>query len=447
MTARMYGLGILGATLLTGCWPSFPEELLRVDASAFSDLGPRDGGDDGGLDATMGDTGNDASIDRGGAETSPMDVGDTGPRLDANDAGPGDASDAATDVPVDVGRDVFMLPPDADVCTMFTLPEGVTAERVVGDLDGAIDLAFDPSGRVAVAFADRVVSYNPGGMSTPVVSSLPGTPVAIRYTRQGTLVVAYNIPAPPSDAGVSDGGSDATVDPDASTDAGVALVGRIGVLVAGGSNLANFTLTGIGRIGGLAIDREDRIWFTEASGARLMRVQPNGTMLTQVYAFPCGGMEGLPVCTPGHLAFGPGEQSLLVGSAAAVNQAVVRLPLTPPDGGMGPATVDSAARPTSVLSGFTSISGLTADECGNVYVTDAARMDVVRILGREVDGGSNLGVLSRGVTAARGLAFGNGMGFDDRAVFFLAGEPRSLWSALAVARGASRSGTPMHMAP
>ncbi len=435
MTARTYGLGILGATLLAGCWPSFPEELLRVDAAAFNDLGPTDGGDtDGGPDATGVDTGGDAPLDRGGGETSPGDVVDAGPPEDGGDGGL-DAPDAATDVPMDAGRDVFVLPPDANVCTMFPLPTMSPSERVISDLEGAIDLAFDPNGRVAVAFPDRVVVYGPGGAGTPAVSGLAGAPVAIRYTRQGTLVVAYNVVAA-GDAGVPDAGLD-----DGGADAGPRLAGRIGVLVAGGTSLTDLPLTDTGRIGGLAIDREDRLWYTEASRARLMRVQPNGTMRTQVYAFACDSMGSLSVCSPGLLAFGPGERSLFVSSAAASRQAVVSLALSVPDA--GPATVDPMTRPTSVLDGFSAISGLALDECGNVYVTDSARMDIVRVDST----GAGLGTLTNGTPGPRGLAFGNGMGFEERVLYFLAGDPRGMSGTLAMTRGAGRAGTPMSMTP
>ncbi len=440
MTARKYGLSVLGATLLAGCWPSFPENLLRVDA-AVNDLGEVDAGDnDAAVDATVSETGADVPVDRGTSDGPPGDALDAG----ADDAGDGggdtDASDAAADSATDAGRDVYTFPPDADVCAMFPLPDGVPNARVLSDLDGAIDLAFDPNGRVAVAFPDRVVLYGPGSASTPVVSSLVGEPVAVRYTRQGTLVVAYNVVATP-DAGVSDGGAPDAAALDGSTDggadAGPSFVGRIGVLVAGGSSLTDLPLTDTGRIGGLAIDREDRIWYTESTRGRLMRVQPNGTMRTQVYAFPCGMSAPVPVCTPGLLAFGPGERSLFVSSASSVRQLVVRLALTVPDA--GPATIPSGTQPTSVLDGFSSISGLATDECSNVYVTDTSRMDIVRVTAT----GEGLTVLTRGVMAPRSLAFGAGMGFDERSLFFLAGEPRGLWETLAIARGAARAGTPM----
>jgi hypothetical protein len=193
----------LGATLLAGCWPSFPENLLRVDA-AVNDLGEVDAGDnDAAVDATVSETGADVPVDRGTSDGPPGDALDAGAD-DAGDGGDTDASDAAADSATDAGRDVYTFPPDADVCAMFPLPDGVPNARVLSDLDGAIDLAFDPNGRVAVAFPDRVVLYGPGSASTPVVSSLVGEPVAVRYTRQGTLVVAYNVVATP-DAGVSDG--------------------------------------------------------------------------------------------------------------------------------------------------------------------------------------------------------------------------------------------------
>ncbi|MBL8604460.1 MAG: hypothetical protein JNK72_21215 [Myxococcales bacterium] len=386
-------MAVVAAGAGAGCWPSFPENLLQLDVpaadvrrdtgvaqDAVNDLGPVDAGFDAGFDAGPDGAAADGDLDAGLAD-----------------------ADAGADAGEDVGEDVVTLPADADVCRDYPLPMNAPSMALFAGLDEPRDLTFDATGRVVVAHGNRITAYARGGAGTALITDAPGTLVAARFTRVGTLVVAYNTT---SDAGTT--------------------AGNIGVLVPGNNSLTRLPIA-IGRVGGLAIDRSDRIWYTDAAAHQVLRVQPNGTDRVTVTTFACNPDAGtITYCSPGLLAFGVGEQAMFISFARSVGQYVGRVALNAVDGGAS--TV--MGTPSVLVDGLPSVAGLAVDECNNVYIADELGERIVRIS----EMGTGVAPVSR-VSGTRGLAFGTGPMFDNRVLFTLSGPNRSVFVTQSITRG------------
>ncbi len=255
-------------------------------------------------------------------------------------------------------------------------------------LTGARDFVFDGRGGVAVAQGSAVVLRR-GGETTPVTMVMAGEVIALRYTRASGLVLAvFN-------------------DTGAGTGSGAIYV------VAPGATTPTLRHSGLRRPGGLAVDAMDRIWFTD-------------TTMNTIYRMPAVGAAAQAVATdvssPTQLLIDSEGRYLFV--ARSDTNTVMRLELGSGDGG----TI-GAAMP--FVGGFSRVSGLAQDECGNVFVADEIVDRVWRV---PILAGDAVRVVTD-VRGPRSLMFGVGDPFGPREIYALSAMDGTLRAANLVARG------------
>jgi sugar lactone lactonase YvrE len=369
---RAFGWIALTATLGVGC---FPDDALHTDAGgdAVSDLGPRD--------ATITDVGR---VDAQG-----FDVVEAGLPTDMGvpDAGAADAVDASDSGPVIEGPACEMAPPSA-------------ASRLLLDgLTGARDFAFDGLGGVAVAQGSTVVMRR-GSDSTPVTMVMPGEVVALRYTRTAGLMLAvFNN----TGMGTSNGAI---------------------YQVAPGATTATVRQGGLRQPGGLAVDANNNVWFSDTAAP----VADGGARFGLIYRMPAeaGGEAARVVVTdvpsPTQLLVDAAGRYLFV--ARSDTNTVMRVELAPADGGAIGAAME-------FVGGFSRVSGLAQDECGNVYVADEI---VDRIWRVPILAGVSVRVVTD-VRGPRSLMFGVGAPFGPRELYALSSMDGTLRAANVVVRG------------
>ncbi len=335
--------------LSSGC---FPDETLRPYADATVDLGAPD--------VTAGDGSVDVSADR-----------------PAVDAGFDASADATADVPVDANR-CASVPRDAvpSMALWDRLPDGV-------------DVAFDGTGHALVASLRDVVDVGAMGKRTLRFTGLAGNVTGLRFTASQGLALAL---APTTTDGTIAGGAP----------------GEHALFVApwgddAGAPVARVTA---GRIGGLAVDGDDTVWFSDTLRNRVFRVVPRTGD---------AGVDVVPmvvdVSMPTRLAFDGSGRVLYVASSAqggsvyrVVLQRTVMGDLMPMDARL-------------VLRDAGTVSGLAVDQCDHVYVADEAGGRVLRT----ADPWGAPTVLVRDVPGARALAFGRGGTYGDDTLLFFSG--------------------------
>ncbi len=375
---------VVGVTLTAvacGLWPTFPDDQLHPG-------GGMDGGtSDGGLsDGAVPDAVPDA--------TAPGDGGMDGAVPD------GSLSDGATDAP---------SAPDAGLaCDM--IPHSMVSSRVVASaIPGAQDFAFDGTGRVAVGFGTEVDLVAPGGVRTMLVSSLPGTVVALRYAPTGDLVMALA-------SGTTDAGAPAGI---------IAAVSR------DGSGLRTLA-TDVARPGGLAVDPGGHVWFSNGVTGEVTRLLLGATVGRPAVIFH-------DVPGPTAMAFDVAGTTLYVASAMAGQMATV-YKVSLMAGDMDTVTPTMPATPYA--GGLTSpdgvVTGLVLDQCGYLYAADSSRNQIWRV---DPPPGSDFVRLVTDTPMPRGLAFGQGGMYDGRTIFTLDSDG-SLRAAGVVALGVPRPTPP-----
>jgi hypothetical protein len=382
---RAFGWIALTATLGVGC---FPDDALHVDA------------------------GGDATNDRG-RDVTTSDVGPTdAPRFDAPDSGlPGDlgARDGGVDGGTDGGTDAGSVV-EGPACEMA--PAMASSRLVLGDLTDARDFAFDGLGGLAVAFGATADAGTPasvvlrrGGDRTPIAMVMPGEVVALRYTRTAGLMIAVF-----NDTGAGTGN------------------GAI-YQVAPGAMVATMRQSGLRRPGGLAVDANDNVWFSDTAAP----VPGMPTSFGLIYRMPAdadGGAAQVVVSdvrSPTHLLVD--YQGRYLFAARSDTNTVMRVDLNVDGGGVGPAT--------DFVGGFSLVTGLAQDECGNVYIADDLP-DLPDLVDRTWRVPILPGPALRVVTDVRGprsLMFGVGDPFGPRELFSLSTADGTLRAANLVVRG------------
>lgn len=342
-------------------------------------------------DALHTDAGGDAVSDLGRADATtdagPRDV----PRFDVTDAGlPADMGVpdiGPTDAAVDASETGPMI--EGPACEMA--PAMASSRMVLEGLTGARDFVFDGLGGVAVAQGSTVVLRRAGD-TTPVTMVMAGEVVALRFTRNSGLALAvFNN----TGAGTGNGAI---------------------YQVAPGATTPTLRQSGLRQPGGLAVDAADRIWFSD-------------TTMNTIYRLPSGNDAGAvaqavvtDVPSPTQLLVDAQGRYLFV--ARSDTNTVMRLELMGGDGGS-----IGAAMP--FVGGFSRVSGLAQDECGNVFVADEI---VDRIWRVPILAGDAVRVVTD-VRGPRSLMFGVGDPFGPRELYALSAMDGTLRAANLVARG------------
>ena len=256
-------------------------------------------------------------------------------------------------------------------------------------LTGARDFVFDGHGGVAVAQGSAVVLRR-AGETTPVTMVMAGEVIALRYTRASGLVLAvFN----KTGAGTGSGAI---------------------YVVAPGSTTPTLRQSGLRQPGGLAVDAMDRIWFSDTTMNSIYRMSAVGAA-AQVVVTDVPSPTGLLVDTAGRYLF----------VARSDTNTVMRLAL----GSGGDGGTIGAAMP--FVGGFSRVSGLAQDECGNVFVADEI---VDRIWRVPIVAGDAVRVVTD-VRGPRSLRFGVGDPFGPREIYALSAVDGTLRAASLVARG------------
>jgi sugar lactone lactonase YvrE len=332
-------------------------------------------------DAAVNDLGDDATVKDAGALDAPgFDVVDAGLPADMGvpDAGPGDAADAT-----DTGSTV-----EGPACEMA--PMTAPSRLVLDSLAGARDFAFDGVGGVAVAQGSTVVLRR-GSDTSPVTMVMAGEVMALRFTRSAGLMLAvFN-----------------------STGAGTGN-GAI-YQVAPGATTPTLRQGGLRQPGGLAVDAMDQVWFSDTAMNTVSRMPADAD----------GGAAQVvvtDVTSPTQLLVDAQGRYLFVGRSDI--NTVVRLDLGVDGGGIGAAM--------SFVGGFTRVSGLAQDECGNVFVADEILDRIWRV---PIASDGVVRVVVTDVRGPRSLMFGVGGPFGSRELYALSSMDGTLRAANLVARG------------
>lgn len=378
-------LGSVVTAVACGIWPTFPDSELRA---------PRDAG-------VVTDTG--VQID-----TPPSMDAVVRDAVDVADVNAPDVpvSDLGDDVPKDV-EDAKVTPVDADLCAMVPMAE-VTSTRLSDGVMGGHDLTLDGLGRIVIGVTGQVVVLDPGdggmGTTTPLVTGLGGEVRALRFTGNNLLVTAVEL--------LPDGG-----DPD----------GNISVANALGG-VGEIRVDHVARLGGVAVDRDNGVWFSNTAAGRVFRFVPQaiGAADSGVDAGESATPTSLvtDVTAPTLLAFSAntseGNDLFVADSLGALRRATVTRPL-------GLLTVSPSE---AVVGGLGHISGLAIDTCGNAYVADDSRNLINRV--------SRTGTITRlvsDVMQPRGLAFGQGGRFGRSTLLTISAVDGSLHAIETVAEG------------
>ena len=336
---------------------------------------------DAAVDATNDLGKDDATADSGGLDVVHFDVPDAGLPADlgAQDGGP---TDGAT------GTDTGTVL-EGPACEMAPL---MSSSRLVFDgLTAAKDFVFDGRGGVAAAQGASVALRRAGATST-LTMVMPGEVVALRFTRNSGLALAVF-----NNLGSGTGS------------------GSI-YLLAPGATTPTLRQSGLRQPGGLAVDAADRIWFSD-------------TTMNAVYRLPAEADAGsgaqmvvTDVPSPTQLLVDAAGRFLFV--ARSDTNTVMRVSLTAGDGGaVGPAM--------PFVGGFSRVSGLAQDECGNVFVADEMVDRVWRV---PILAGDAVRVVTD-VRGPRSLMFGAGDPFGPRELYTLSATDGTLRAANLVARG------------
>ena len=336
----------------------FPDETLRPD--------------DASIDAPRSDLGGPDVV----ADTPSIDRPETPPPVDVPPVDVSDVSDVS---------DVT----DASVCE--SLPrDPVAAMSVYERLPDATDFAFDGAGELSVASLRDVLGIGAMGARSLRFAGLAGNVTALRYLTSGELVFTVT-PA-------MTGGS---------LDGGVPGEGAIFTAASGDGGAPQLRVTA-GRVGGIAVDGEGAVWFSDTPRNRVFR-------LTFRTGDAGGGVDVSPmisdVMAPTALAFDASGRVLYVASTA-MGGSLYRVGLS--------RTVLGDLMPsdaTGVLRGLGSVSGLAVDQCGNAYIADETAGRIVRAS----EPWATTTTLVADVAGVRALAFGQGGTFDGDTLFFLSG--------------------------
>ena len=335
---------------------------------------PKDAGVDAVSDLGVRDA---TATDRGPLDVSRFDVGDAGLPADLG------VSDAGSDV-VEAGS---ML--EGPACEMALAL--ASSRMVIEGLTAARDFVFDGHGGVAVAQGATVVLRRAGD-SSPITMVMSGEVVALRFTRNSGLVLAV---LNETDSGTSSGAI---------------------YRVAPGATTAELRHAGLRRPGGLAIDSADRIWFSDTTADTVYRLSADAAAETMVTDVP----------SPTQLLVDAEGRFLFV--ARSDTNTVMRVAMASSDAGSDGGTVGPAM---PFVGGFSRVSGLAQDECGNVFVADEI---VDRIWRVPILAGAAVLVVTD-VRGPRSLMFGVGDPFGPRELYAISTTDGTLRAANLVARG------------
>ena len=338
-------------------------------------------------DASLADAASDLGVrdDLGERDVGSMDAG----RGDVVDAGLPVDLGAPDDAAADGGGADAGAVVEGPACEMA--PALASSRLVFDGLTGARDFVFDGRGGVAVAQGSTVVLRRAGD-ATPVTMVMSGDVVALRFTRNAGLALAVF------------------------TNMGAGTGSGAIYQVAPGATTPTLRQSGLRQPGGLAVDAADRVWFSD-------------TTMNAVYRLPAEGDAGggaqlvvsdLP--SPTQLLIDAAGRYLFV--ARSDTNTVMRLELGAADGGaVGPAM--------PFVGGFSRVSGLAQDECGNVFVADEILDRIWRV---PILAGDAVRVVTD-VRGPRSLMFGVGSPFGARELYVISALDGTLRAANLVARG------------
>ncbi len=351
----VFGL-VVGATTIAvacGIWPTFPDDQLHPDTLGL------DGG----------------TTDAGLFTDGPV-IPD-GPSMDSSlDAVVPDGSVSDGGLSPDAG-------PDAGLgCSM--VPSAAVASSILGTaIPGATDFAFDGHGSIAVGFGSEIDTIAPGGVRSMLVAMLPGNVVTVRYAPTGDVLMALVTP----------------------TDAGPPM-GVIAAFTPGSPGSYRVLVSNVGSPGGLAVDTNGYVWFSDGVSGTVSRFLLGSTVSRPVEVFS-------DVPGPTALAFDGTGSVLYVASASTTGTAsIYQVNLTYGDGGTSVTTLPA----TQFAGGLNAIKGLAVDECSNVYAVDQSRNRIWRIPPPPL---TTFVEIVTDITNPTGLAFGQGGAYDGRTLFSL----------------------------
>ena len=324
----------------------------------------------------------DASIDTTTSDLGTPDVAIDTPPIDRVDVPP-------SDVPLVDVTDAADVTDASDAGRCVSLPrDPVAAMTVYERLPDATDFAFDGAGELSIASLRDVIGVGAMGARSLRLTGLEGNVTALRYLPAGGIVFAVT---PATMGGALDGGVPGE---------GAIYTASLG---DGGAPMARVT---VGRVGGLAVDGDGAVWFSDTPRNRVFR-------LTLRSGDAGAGVDVAPMITdvmaPTSLAFDASGRVLYVASTA-MSGSVYRVGLSRTV--LGDIQASDAQ---GVLRDLGVVSGLALDQCGNVYVADQSGGRVVR----SADPWTTVTPVVSDATGARALAFGQGGTFDSDTLFFL----------------------------
>ena len=337
------------------------------------------------LDATT-----DVRADLGADDSAVIDVRTTDvPTMDVvvdagspADTGPADAGTMTDAGPIIDGSACALAPPMATTAPVF---DGLTNPR---------DFVFDGRGGVLVAQGNTVQRRANGVLST-LTTIGAGEIVALRYTRTFGLVMAV---VTATDAGTSSG--------------------AIYQLVPGAS-IPSLRQGGLRRPAGIAVDANDGVWFSDTA-ANTVYWMPGD---------PSGGVSARAVVTDI-----PSPTQLLVDAAGRYLYAarsdtntVMRVEVSTGDAG----TPGSASE---FVGGFSRVSGLAQDTCGNIFIADELVNRVWRV---PLDTSIAASRVVTDVNGPRSIMFGVGAPYGPREIYSLSSMDGTLRGANLVALGST----------
>jgi hypothetical protein len=258
------------------------------------------------------------------------------------------------------------------------LPLGpFTPELFTDAFSGSEDIGFDGKGHLAGKAGQSVILVDAQGQTSTLASGV-GTAYGLRFRHTGDLVVA-----------LPQSGTLLSITPE---------------------NQVSNWVTGLSGPNGVYPDHDGNVWVTEFGGARITRVDSNGSTSTVAE----GGPE---LASPNGIVWDPDRRLLYYTNYQA--QRVRALPMD--ESGDFGAPLLVAELPAN------GPDGLVLDACGNLYVVAQQSNEVWRIWldeqGGPVGEPELIASLASNVANAQ---FGSGPGFDP-ASLYAAGVPGDVW--------------------
>ena len=244
----------------------------------------------------------------------------------------------------------------------------VTPTIATDVFSGSEDLAFDNSGHLVARDGSKIIAVDSSGVSTQIATGFPGTVWGLRYTIDGTLVVAS---------------------PD---------LGSIRAVSPGG--VVTDFVTGLDGPNGVYPDLDGNLWITDINANRVLRRNVDGTIDDIVTGSDASSANGV--------VYDPSRKALFYTNYSAGR--VLRVAIGD-DGAPGAITI------VATIAG-TALDGLVEDACGNIYAMDNGNSAIYRL---KLDTAGDLigdpELLASFVMGTANAQFGRGAGWDPTSLY------------------------------